>query len=288
MAVRVDAKEAGDQESVLQSSRHKDGFDGKMNFASFELMKLRLLIAALVFALAAAKSQAVSLTVTNPGFENITGQTVFNEFTFGTPTGWSLYNPFNIVNQSTVYTGTLQPNGVQFFPVPAPQGSRIAIFYNSGSKGAGVYGFQQTLADTLQANTQYTLTVQVGNIASGTSQNNTFYDLSNFPGYRVDLLANGVPIVSDINSLSIGEGAWATSTVTFTTGPTVTPSQNLGIRISNLNATNGTPDNEVDFDDVQLTAVSVPEPGTWALLLVSVSACWLFRACRIARRPAKS
>lgn len=243
-------------------------------------MRLPILSATPALVSATATTKAVVLSVTNPGFEDITGQTVFNEFTFGTPAGWSLYNPFSIVNQSTVYTGTLQPNGVQFFPVPAPQGSRVAIFYNSGSKGAGAYGFQQTLSDTLQPNTQYTLTVRVGNITSGTAQNNVFYNLSNFPGYRVDLLANGSPIMSDINSLTIAEGAWATSTVTFTSGPSVTPLQNLGIRISSLNSTTGTPDNEVDFDDVQLTADAVPEPHTWIILLAGAIGCWLSRARR--------
>ncbi|MDX6767348.1 MAG: PEP-CTERM sorting domain-containing protein [Candidatus Methylacidiphilales bacterium] len=241
-------------------------------------MKKRLLaLSILALVSNPVRLPAVNLIIQNPGFENTSGQTVFQEFTFGTPAGWALYDPNSLVNQSTVYTGTLQPNGVQFFPVPAPQGSRVAILFNSGSKAAGVYGYQQTLTDTLQANTQYSLTVRVGNITSGTSQNNTFYNLSNFPGYRVDLLAAGSVIASDNNSLSIAEGAWALSTVTFTTGVSVTPSQALGIRLTSLNATNAAGvDNEVDFDDVQLTAVAVPEPGSFGLLGLGVLglACW--------------
>lgn len=233
-----------------------------------------------LMAVGALPLRAATLQITNPGFEDTTGQFSYQEFTFGTPAGWNIYDPNNLVNLSTVYTGTLQPNGVEFFPVTAPEGSRVAILYNSGSKGAGEYGYVQTLADTLQPNTQYVLSVQVGNITSGTSQDNTVYDLSNFPGYRVDLLANGLALASDNNLLSIAEGTWATSTVTFTTGPSVTPLQNLGIRLVSLNGTTGLPDNEVDFDQVSLNATAIPEPGTWLLLTAGCSGLWFLRRFR--------
>ena len=222
----------------------------------------------------------LDLAITNAGFEDTSGQSTYNEFTFGVPVGWSVYDPSGITGDSGVYHGTLEPNGTDFFPVTAPEGDRVAIFFNSGEKGSGEYGFTQTLAEVLSPNTRYTLTVQVGNITSGTDEGGTAYDLSNFPGYRVDFIAGGSVIASDDDSLTIAEGAWETSTVTYTTGSTVTPGQNIGIRLVNLNATDEAPDNEVDFDDVQLTAVAVPEPRLATLLVSLFSASFLVRRRR--------
>lgn len=58
----------------------------------------------------------------------------------------------------------------------------MCILFNSGREGEGEYGYEQTLAETLQAYTSYSLSVEVGNIASGTAQNGTFFNLDEFPG----------------------------------------------------------------------------------------------------------
>ncbi len=219
------------------------------------------------------QANAAVVTVVNDGFEDVTGQTVFNEFTFGTPVGWTIHDPGGVVPDAGTFVGTLLPNGTDFFNSTAPEGNRVAIAFNSGREGEGEYGFLQTLSDTLQANTQYELTVQVGNIASGTATNGQFFNLDEFPGYRVDLLAGGVVVAQDVNSLSIPEGEFAVSTVSFTTGDAHAQlGQALGIRLVNLNLIPAgftqvtSPDLEVDFDQVQLSANSVPEPTTWVLL----------------------
>lgn len=69
----------------------------------------------------------------------------------------------------------------------------------------------------MQANTAYTLQVGVGNIGSGTALDGQVFNISGFPGYRVDLLAGGAVIASDNHSLagSIGDGLFGTSTVSF-------------------------------------------------------------------------
>ncbi|MEZ6148276.1 MAG: PEP-CTERM sorting domain-containing protein [Planctomycetaceae bacterium] len=226
---------------------------------------------ALVFSAQTARADLI--TITNAGFEDTSGQTVFNEFTFGTPAGWSLYDPNSIEPDPGTFVGTLQPNGTDFFNSTAPEGNRVAILFNSGREGEGEYGFEQTLAATLQANTDYSLSVEVGNIASGFAQNGTFFNLDEFPGYRVELLAGGVVIAQDNNSLTIAEGEFATSTVNFSVGGAHAQlGQTLGIRLVNLNVipagfTQGTsPDLEVDFDNVTLNATSVPEPATLWLM----------------------
>lgn len=220
------------------------------------------------------------VVVQNPGFENVTGSVAFNEFTFGPPAGWSIYNPNNVVVNNGVgpqfWLGTLRPSPpTNFFSVP--EGQRVAILYNQvGTGNLGEYGFGQTLATTLQANTRYTLEVDIGNIASGTAVSGQFFNLNGFPGYRVDLLAGGVVIASDNNSLagSIPEGQWGASFLQFDTSAShVLLGQALGIRLVNLNqidASAPAADLEVDFDRVRLSATAVPEPS--AICLVGVLA----------------
>ncbi len=236
----------------------------------------------------AGSAQAMIISVVNHSFEDITGQSTFNEFTFGTPTGWDLYNPDGVIGNPGVFTGTLNNPDDNFFNEPAPDGTRVAILFNNQQHGTGIYGYQQTLGATLQADTTYQLTVEVGNIASGTAIDNTFYNLSGFPGYRVELLADLNPIsigeeiviASDDNTLfgSIDEGYFETSIVTANIGGLHAQlGESLAIRLINLNVIPGgipLPDLEVDFDNVQFATVDpepVPEPTTVVLLGIALA-----------------
>ncbi len=219
---------------------------------------------------------AAAITVINAGFEDVSGQSTFNEFTFGIPVGWNLYDPNNITSTSGVFTGTLQPNGVDFFSETAPEGDRVAILFNSGALGAGEYGISQTLGDTLTANTHYELSVDIGDINSGFAQNGTFFDLEEFPGYRIDLLAGGQVIAQDNNLLagSLIEGVFSTATLSFSVADNhALLGQSLGIRLVNLNQipagfnTNNSPDLEVDFDNIQLRTTALPLPPSLLLFL---------------------
>jgi hypothetical protein len=173
----------------------------------------------------------------------------------------------------TYYLGTLTPfqpdpignPGVYTnFPAGAPEGQRVAIAFNfEGSGGQGEYGIYQTLADTLQSFTTYAVQVEIGNIASGTSMNGSFFPLSGFPGYRVDLLAGNTIIAQDNNSLagSIDDGEFATSSFEFTAGDShPLLDEQLRIRLVNLNVVDPAfpnSDLEVDFDNVRITATPV-------------------------------
>ncbi|TWU02037.1 PEP-CTERM sorting domain-containing protein [Neorhodopirellula pilleata] len=235
---------------------------------------------ALIVAVAAAcwigRCDAAVVTVTNPGFEDISGESPFNEFTFGPLNGWGLYDPGGITNGGaggTYYIGTLTPNPPTNFTNGASEGQRVAIAFNFfGSGGQGEYGLQQTLTETLQANTSYSLQVDIGNIASGTAQNGQFFNLDGFSGYRVDLLAGGVLLAQDNNSLfgAIAEGQFGTSVVNFNTGTSHAQlGETLQIRLVNLNQVDPSfplADLEVDFDNVRLNASAVPEPSSIAVL----------------------
>ncbi len=246
----------------------------------------------------AVRGPAAVVTVVNSGFEDITGASQFNEFTFGPLPGWDLYDPGGITSGGaggTYYIGTLEPTPPTYFNAGTFQGSRVGIAFNfSGSGGQGEYGLIQTLGDTLQADTRYRLTVEVGNIASGTGVNGQFFNLNGFPGYRVDLLAGGQVLAQDNNSLSgsIAEGEFETSILTFETGSSHTQlGQALQIRLVNLNqvdASDPAAHLEVDFDSVQLTATSVPEPtSVFALTLVALVAGAVIRF-RSKGRPIRS
>jgi hypothetical protein len=238
------------------------------------------LIALVAVALASIPSVglAAPLSVVNPGFEDISGESPVNEFTFGPLNGWGLYDPGTITSGGagpTYFIGTLTPfepdpggnPGVyEFFPAGAPEGQRVGIAFSFfGSGGQGEWGMVQTLADTLQPKTRYTLRVRIGNIASGTSVGGGVFPLDGFPGYRVVLLAGGEMLAQDLNSLagSIPDGEWAESTVEFVTGVHHDQfDENLEIRLINLNVVDPAYPNsdlEVDFDDVRLDAAPVPE-----------------------------
>lgn len=218
-------------------------------------------------------TKADIIEVTNAGFEDTSGQTIFNEFTFGVPNGWSIHDPNSILGAG-IYTGTLEPNGVDFFDTTAPEGVKVAILFNNAREGEGEYGFEQTLAATLEANTRYRLEAEVGNIGSGFASNGDFFDLSEFPGYRVDLLAGNTVIAQDDNFLSIPERQWGTSVVEFTTGDThALFGENLAIRLVNLNQIpagynqGNSPDLEVDFDQVVFQSFAVPEAPVLGMIM---------------------
>ena len=255
--------------------------------SSRELVLLQLLVAANL-------SDAAMLNVVNPGFEDISGETVVNEFTFGPLNGWDLYDP----NQPQItdggdgpnfYIGTLTPqpdpgNPGDFinFPAGAPEGNRVAIAFNfAATGGTGEYGLMQEITTAqLQPFTEYTLQVDVGDIASGMAVSGTFFTLDGFPGYRIDLMAGDEILVQDLNSLqpSLSDGEFLTSTISYTSGAShIAMNQNLVIRLVNLNEIDSdfpASDLEVDFDNVRLFAVPVPLPSVFPAMVVAVFAGW--------------
>lgn len=215
--------------------------------------------------------QAATITINNAGFEEpnlvelepIIGEEIF---TFTTPPGWQLYDPNSLIpadtNLLTSYSGVWNPSFI-FFTNEAPEGENIGAIFLNQAPGSGVVGLTQTLTNTLKANTEYTLQVDVGNPSS------SFF--AGFPGYKVQLLAGNTLLTEDSNTLAIAEGEFETVTISFTT---TANEQNLGtplqIRLLNTLESNGL---EVNFDDVRLSATplnlkSVPESNSILSLLI--------------------
>jgi len=233
--------------------------------------------------LAAAAVEAAPLDIVNAGFEspyfvpgggsnnNVTpdGSVLPGAFPVGDPpTGWTLYVPGAM--PAAAYVGILNPTAGTFFPAGAPEGSNVLLLYVDDPAGGPAYGVEQVLTSALAPLTRYTLTVEVGNIASGSGVNppvTSFFGIEGFPGYQVQLLAGGSLLAQDDSTLAPGEGEWATSTIVFESGASHAElGQALRIRLLNLNrpatmtvpAQNGV---EVDFDHVRLDATAVPVPA---------------------------
>jgi hypothetical protein len=195
-----------------------------------------------------------ALVVVNPGFEadNVANGTYNDKIV---PAGWTKYDPQNIIGQDYNSLGVLNPTGTILYPGGAPEGSNVALVFLWRDQTSGMpAGFVQQLADDLQANTQYTLRVQVGNIAP---MGNVPFDLAGFPGYRVELLAGDVVLAADDDTLAPTDGTFLQSEVTFTTGDDDAQlGAPLAIRLINLNK--GDSGIEVNFDDVTLHAAPSP------------------------------
>lgn len=195
-------------------------------------------------------ASAESITVANASFEQPT--TPANSFiTTGPPTSWVRYGS---INDGLRSVGVLNPNTTLLYLDSVPHGSNVGVVFlidNNGNHAQfnnSPAGLEQTLTATLQTNSKYTLKVYVGNINQDTPA--TPFQFIGFPNYRIELLAGGVVIASDNNSLAPGEGRFLLSTVTATIGAThAQANQAIGIRLLNFNSAVGI---EVNFDSISL------------------------------------
>jgi hapalindole H/12-epi-hapalindole U/12-epi-fischerindole U synthase len=237
---------------------------------------VRYLLSLTLLVIYAASTRAVSIPIVNAGFEapylagNLppayNGDVPSTAFPTGAPpAGWQTYGAVG----GNAFVGVLNPGVLAseplatYFPAGAPEGDNVALLFYDGHLGGAEFGIMQTLASNLTANTLYTLTAAVGNIASGRSAVQPYagfgnFDLRGFPGYRVQLLAGGIVVASDNGILHPDEGTFATTTVQFiVSGSHPQLNQPLGIRLVNRNQADiidPVIDLEVDFDAIALDA----------------------------------
>ena len=208
------------------------------------------------------------IPIANPGFE--AEPRADGEYNWAHQ-GWGWF-----ANAENV--GTWNPGfdtGYMGYGGNAPEGQNVG-FVDPGGVGAPG-GFAQVLTETLTADTTYTLTVQVGNTPG-------------YPwgGYRVQLLAGGgtpteseitagTLIAEDDNTLAISEGAFMTSTVTYTYNPELHSDllgEPLQIRLLSGGNVAADDDTEADFDNVRLTVdppLAPPAGFTAVTLTLGVS-----------------
>jgi hypothetical protein len=245
---------------------------------------MRLALLVLSFALAASAARAVPVPIANAGFEDLYlgsnlppeygGDVPTGSFPTGPPpAGWSAWYE-NGSAQAGMFLGVLNPGTTAdhapdppCFPDGAPEGDNVVLVYMDGDAGGDEYGVEQALGVDLAPHTVYTLTVEVGDIASCAglvSPYQSFFDLQGFPSYRVQLLAGGEVVAEDPGMLAPGDGNFATTVVTLTTGAVLPVEGALAIRLVNRNEPDvgGVDGLEVDFDDVRLDATPVsPVPA---------------------------
>lgn len=208
----------------------------------------------------AAPPGGVPIPILNAGFEsNPVAPGCFAGFL---PTAWSTYDPNGILDGASDAVGCVHADGSPFYPVGgAPEGVNIALIFLNGDTGGGPVGLFQNLPAVLEANETYTLQGQIGNILSAVGPPPCdvfgFFNLNGFPGYRLQLLAGGVVVLEENNSLSgtIPEGEFRFTRVSTTIQPGHPQiGQPLAVRLINLNIAGPpeAPGVEVNFDDIRL------------------------------------
>ena len=229
-------------------------------------------VAALLLTLTCVEiALAAPIEIVNPGFEELyQGSDVLTgSFPVGPPpNGWTRYDLggspvsgslLGVLNPGTQADYDADGAGLSpCFPDGAPEGDNVALLFKSGPGAADEYGIEQTLGATLEPDTVYSLTVEVGNIQTCAGLppgfRNTF-NLDGFPGYRIELRAGGTLLAADDNSLTPAEGFFETSSFDY-----IAPAshealgQPLSIRLVGLNQPGTGQNLEVDFDDVRLEA----------------------------------
>jgi hypothetical protein len=211
-----------------------------MSFAGINKLGLFKIAIASSFLVIVPQGQvrAASIFIANNSFENpmITTPSGFDTVSSGTSNNWT----FTGGTQQGFADPTIGHSfGNSWYGSPAnlPNGSQIA-WSNGGT-------ISQKLSATLQTNTVYTLRAFVGNRLS-----------LNFPGYNIELLAGNTVLASD-NSVTPADGTFAPVTFSYTSGISVTPGQQLEIRLTSLTGLNA----QTNFDNITLDAASIPEPS---------------------------
>lgn len=206
---------------------------------------------------------ATPIFITNAGFEDPPTSGV----NVGLFTGWNATG-----SGAGVWNINAAPLG--YWNTSAPEGNQIAYVGRENPSGTPA-SISQILGDTVQADSVYTLTGQVGHpIGYGSTPDPDTV-------YTVELLAGNVSV-----SLFSGtglEGAFSLFQLTFDSTGSAFVGQALQIRLSSSKT-------QTAFDDIRLdrfsTAASVPEPST--LFLVAVGGFGLMHGERLGARRRRS
>lgn len=195
--------------------------------------------------------------ITNSGFEN-PGPLDDNEFTenaYGWSQGkYSVSAPTAWISSGfpAGHAGVANPGLVEYIGGVVPEGQSMG--YVKSLPGFDI-GMNQVLSTNLQANTQYGLSVKVGNPS--------FFNGGLTTGYRIELLAGGVLLQSATGPSPVDGTTFTTASLNYYSGSTPAQlGQALEIRL--LAIDNGSDGDQVEFDDVQLSITAIAPYVYWA------------------------
>jgi len=203
------------------------------------------------------QSDAADLHLQNAGFEKPTRANGH----FGSAPGWvegryDLASPGTWISGAVGDAGNWNPDAADGFSDGAAwagQNSGWAISHTETD-----VGLSQVLNTTLQAETTYVLSLQIGN---------AFYNESDVTAdYRIELLAGGVILQSDTGPAPAAD-TWELQSLTFNSGTSPAQlGQPLEIRLLAVSYTTPAGDDgyEVDFDDVNLVITPAPASNVFA------------------------
>ena len=201
-------------------------------------MSKRMLVCGVIAASVAGvagNANAGSIFVENASFEAL--ELADGASLRSAPEGWTLIEGA---------FGTFNPLAISFPGVP--DGENTA--YSNGGTIA------QVLAAVLEANTVYTLEVELGNRPE-----------TPFPGFAVQLWAGNSLLAEDVSSFEPPGQGFTTSVVTYVALPGDTVAgQSLEIRLVSFGI-------QVNFDDVKLYGAPLPAPGALALFGLAGLGC---------------
>ena len=186
------------------------------------------------------------IPVANPGFE----APVYADGAYGPTDGWTLgyytlpdtttWEPEEFADNEA--HGGYNPAADADYGGVVPEGENVA--YISSFAGYDC-GLSQVLSATLRANTQYDLSVLVGNPV--------LYNEGLTADYRIELLAGGVLLASDTGPSPVDDTTWTTASLTYNSGANPAQlGQPLEIRLLAVDFADWY---EVHYDDVTLTAI---------------------------------
>ena len=229
----------------------------------FDMRKLLLTAASAAFLLTAGAASAATVALQNSDFSQGLAQ-ADGEFsaghTGGNPTGWGASGGSS--------TGHWNPTTASFQNEAAhggvgwTRGNGISTNTNGGM-------LAQTVANyTIQANTRYTLTLDVGRRLDGTGSWNYAVGLmaGAFNTPTADIFASLIGD-TDKSGVVIPAGAFKSISLVFETGAN---NPFIGKQLSILLSGDGyvgTAFDNVYLDATPLTVSAVPEPATWAMMI---------------------
>lgn len=228
-----------------------------MRYSSFGITVSAIVLGSAMF-LYCGQVSATPIDITNWGFETeatsasgsagdptTVNGTTDGAFEFGIVPGWT-------VGTAVTY-GVHNPDS-NIYSSGKPNQGEMMVFIDAGS-------ISQTLSSTLQANTKYTLDVDLGRRKDGNGLN---------AQWKVQLLAGSTVIAEDSitspDTIGFSQDSWRTLELTYTSGAIVTSGQALTIVLDAI----GSEYRTSNFDNVRLDASAIPEPTSLVMTVIGL------------------